>query len=199
MRDLSCPGRARDAALAELGAILRRGLSRALAGWVRTSGREFEALADDFVQEALLKILDGLEGFRGLSRFTTWAHKIAVREALSELRRRRWKDISLDEAVKSGHVRMTVEDSGREADLTFSLEWLRRAMEEDLTEKQRSALLAVVFGGMPFEEAARRMGTNRNAMYKLLHDARLRLRRRLTREGMSVHDIMAGTGQAGMG
>ncbi|MDH4136346.1 MAG: hypothetical protein OEW09_06480, partial [Anaerolineae bacterium] len=48
-----------------------------------------------------VKILDGLDSFRGESRFTTWAQKIAVRVAFTELRRHRWRDVSLDEMTGS--------------------------------------------------------------------------------------------------
>jgi RNA polymerase sigma-70 factor (ECF subfamily) len=75
-----------------------------------------------------------------------------------------------------------------------ALELLRTMMAEELSDKQRQALAAVALGGMPLEEAARRMGTNRNALYKLIHDARVRLKRRLAAEGMSPRDIMTGTG-----
>jgi RNA polymerase sigma-70 factor (ECF subfamily) len=71
------------------------------------------------------------------------------------------------------------------------LERLRRVMAEELTEKQRQAMAAVVIKSMPLEEVARRMGTNRNALYKLMHDARLRLKRRLAQEGLTPEDVLA--------
>ena len=81
---LKSPGPSQERALAELRAILIRGLKYALRSWRKTAGRDFEALAEDFCQEALLRILDNLDSFEGRSRFTTWAHKIAVRVALIE-------------------------------------------------------------------------------------------------------------------
>jgi len=53
---------------------------------------------------------------------------------------------------------------------------LLQVMQHELTEKQPKALMAVAVQGMPLEEVARRMGTERNAMYKLLHDARVKLK-----------------------
>ena len=44
---------------------------------------------------------------------------------------------------------------------------------------------------MPLEEVANRMGTNRNALYKLLHDARQRLKKKLEEEGLSPQDVLA--------
>jgi hypothetical protein len=35
------------------------------------------------------------------------------------------------------------------------------------------------------------MGTNRNALYKLMHDTRLRLKRRLAQEGLTPEDVLA--------
>jgi RNA polymerase sigma-70 factor (ECF subfamily) len=71
------------------------------------------------------------------------------------------------------------------------LDMVQRMMMEELTSRQRQAMLAVMVNGMPLEEVARRMGTNRNALYKLLHDARQRMQQRLRAQGLSVQDLMA--------
>jgi RNA polymerase sigma-70 factor (ECF subfamily) len=193
---LRVAGTARDAALADLRAILLAGLRQALRGWVRTSGREFAALAEDFAQEALLLVLKHLDTFRGQSRFTSWAHKIAVRVALTELRRRHWQDVSLDSLMQSGPAQMfsnlAAQRPVAQAERSGAMEMLRRMMAEELTEKQRMALAAVALHGMPLEEAARRLGTNRNALYKLLHDARVRLKGRFARDGVEPQDMMSG-------
>ncbi len=68
---------------------------------------------------------------------------------------------------------------------------MRRIIDEELTDRQRLAMTAVALKGMPLEEVARRMGTERNALYKLLHDGRLRLKRRLEREGMLIPELLA--------
>ena len=195
---LKSPGAERDRALAELRALLVRGLNYALRGWRRTAGRDFEALAEDFCQEALLRILDNLDSFEGRSRFTTWAHKIAVRVALTELRRKRWQDVSLDKLVAEDGAEsmMSTDEAGpeTEAERTDLMAWMKRIMMEELTEKQRKAIAAIAFGGMPLEEVARRMDTNRNALYKVIHDGRVRLKRRLAREGMNPQDILESMG-----
>jgi len=59
-----------------------------------------------------------------------------------------------------------------------------------LTARQRRALVAVAIHGMPLEEVARRMGTNRNALYKLLHEARQRLKNRMLVAGVSPQDVL---------
>ncbi|OHD73196.1 MAG: hypothetical protein A2V99_18740 [Spirochaetes bacterium RBG_16_67_19] len=193
---LGAAGPGRESALADLRAVLLAGLRQALRGWVRTSGREFAALAEDFAQEALLLVLKNLEAFRGLSRFTTWANKIAVRVALTELRRRRWQDVSLDSLMESGLDRMFSDSAAQrpvaQVERSGAMQMLQRMMAEELTEKQRTALAAVALHGMPLEEVARRLGTNRNALYKLLHDARVRLKGRFARDGVKPQDMMSG-------
>ena len=195
---LKSPGSERERALADLRALLVRGLHYALKDWRRTAGRDFEALAEDFCQEALIRILDNLDSFEGRSRFTTWAHKIAVRVALTELRRKRWEDVSLDKLVADAGAESMM-GSGEagpetEAERNDMLAWVKRIMAEELTDRQRRAIAAIAFGGMPLEEVARRMDTNRNALYKLIHDVRVRLKRRLAREGMNPQDILESMG-----
>jgi RNA polymerase sigma-70 factor (ECF subfamily) len=71
------------------------------------------------------------------------------------------------------------------------METLHRLIATELTDRQRQALVAVRIGGMPLEEVAHRMGTNRNALYKLLHDARQRLKKKMEEEGLSAEDVLA--------
>jgi RNA polymerase sigma-70 factor (ECF subfamily) len=183
-------GPKKDEALADLRIVLVRGLRAALRG--QSSGVELSV--EDFVQEALIRILDNLDSFRGESRFTTWAHKICVRTAFAELRRRRWRDVSLEEAIHGREESVNtpadpLADPERAATQRTVMTEFRRFIDEELTDRQRRALLAAL-GGMHLEEVARRMGTNRNALYKLLHDARKRLKRRMTAEGLSPQDVL---------
>ncbi len=90
-------GPQQDEALADLRTTLTRGLHYALIN--RVPANQLDDLVEDFSQDALVKILDNLDTFRGESRFTTWAQKIAVRVALTELRRQRWKDISIEDLL----------------------------------------------------------------------------------------------------
>jgi RNA polymerase sigma-70 factor (ECF subfamily) len=187
----------RDQALADLRAFLVRGLRYAMADY---SGVD-EAVIEDFVQDALLRILDNLDSFRGESRFTTWAQKIAVRVGLTELRRRRWRDVSLDKMVESqglDFVPDVLVDQSAPPDQQVVqrnfLDTLQRIIATELTDKQRQALVVTQIQGMPLEEVARRMGSNRNALYKLLHDARQRLKKRMEAEGLSPQDVLAAFG-----
>ena len=70
------------------------------------------------------------------------------------------------------------------AEQTDMIDHIRHILDQELTPKQREALVLLGIQDLPLEEAARRMKTNRNALYKLLHDARLRLKQRLIAEGI---------------
>ncbi len=185
-------------AIEDLRAIILRGLPYALAGKLPTNSPEFEALADEVAQETLLRVLDHLHTFEGRSAFTTWVHKIAVRGALTELRRRRWRDVPLPEMEmdnESDSPTNEMPDDKPSPEVAVErqdlMQRVNRIIMEELTEKQRQALMAVAMKGMPLEEAARRMGMNRNALYKLIHDARLRLKRRLEADGLTTQQVLA--------
>jgi RNA polymerase sigma-70 factor, ECF subfamily len=186
-------GPTRDEALAELRVVLMRGLKAVLGG----QASRVESSVEDFVQEALIKILDNLDSFRGECHFTTWAQKICVRTAFAEMRRSRWRDVSLDEVISQPEGNTAADpqlDPERAATQTMIMEKFRRFIDEELTDRQRTALLAAL-GGMPLEAVADRMNTNRNALYKLLHDARKRLRRRMSAEMLSPQDVLGAFGE----
>lgn len=197
LADLESSGPARETALADLRAIIDQGLPYALSRWLSPSDPRFADLAEEVIQETLLRVLDHRHTFEGRSKFTTWVHKIAIRIALTELRRKRWKDYSLDEMVEkmeSGANPGLLEESGfnpetrtEQADVMARI---RRVIDEDLTEKQRTAMLAVAVAGMPIDVVASKMEMKRNALYKLMHDARLRLRRSLAEEGLSFETLI---------
>ena len=196
--DLRSSGSEQDAALEDLRGKIRKGLPYSLSKWLTHSDPNFDSLADEVVQETLLRVLDHFESFEGRSKFTTWAHKIAIRIALTELRRKRWEDVSLDEMVEgddgsSGLDRfaaMTTNPdlSAEQADIMARIQ---QVIKDDLSEKQRTALLAIGVQGMPIEEVARRMNMKSNALYKLLHDARLKLKKSMVTEGFSTEELLA--------
>ena len=112
--------------------------------------------------------------------------------------RKRWEDVSLDEMVEgddgsSGLDRfaaMTTNPdlSAEQADIMARIQ---QVIKDDLSEKQRTALLAIGVQGMPIEEVARSMNMKRNALYKLLHDARLKLKKSMVTEGFSTEELLA--------
>jgi RNA polymerase sigma-70 factor (ECF subfamily) len=184
-------------AIEDLRGILVRGLRFTLSS--RVDG-DLSMLVDDFAQDSIVRILDKLDTFRGESRFTTWAQKIAVRVAFSEMRRQRWKDISLQDLMPAdsdfGDFTPTIlSDPGpnpeQQSTQQSMVELVMRLVQEELTNRQREAIMALMVGGMPLEEVAHRMNTNRNALYKLIHDARKRLQDRLKKEGLTPGEVLA--------
>lgn len=198
LTDLQADGPQREEALSELGKVILAGLPYALSRWLSPQDPRFAPFAEEVMQETLMRVVTKLDTFEGRSLFTTWVYTIAVRVALTELRKAKWKEVSLEEIVAGKEN----DDEPREMpDLKAGVEttvekqemmaMLFRVMQEDLTERQRTALMAVSVRGMPLEEVARRMGTERNTLYKLLHDARLKLRKRLEKAGFSSSEILA--------
>lgn len=187
---LTADGSERDRAIAELSRLLVRGLAKSLSH--RYGGG---VAVEDVVQEAMLRILASLDQFAGRSRFTTWAMTIATRIGISELRRKHYRDVPLESAPQGGGLRIDVPmagggAAGEDLDRHRVLEVLRRLIETALTERQREATQGVL-EGLPVEEIARRTGSNRNAVYKLVHDARMRLRDGLESAGISASDVEA--------
>jgi RNA polymerase sigma-70 factor (ECF subfamily) len=116
--------------------------------------------------------------------------------ALTELRRLRWHDASLEEALErheqTGCRKDAFADEEPPEELSKradALALVRKFIDQELTDKQRLAMTVVMFEGMPLEEAARRMGTNRGALYKLMYDARKRLKRRME-EGPCPQELL---------
>lgn len=197
LKDLRAGGIQRDDALADLRALLLRTLPQGIAGWLSPENPEFGPFIEDLAQETLLRVLDRLDTFEGRSQFTTWVYKISIRVALNELRRRRWRDVSLeglteDEAEDSAPYQFASFEPGPAAivERTDILQRVQQIAMEELTERQRAAMHAINMQGVPMEVVAQRMGTNRNALYKLLHDARLRLKHRLQREGLPPKELL---------
>ncbi len=149
----------------------------------------------DLVQESLARILKSLDSFRGDSAFTTWATGIATRVAFTELRRRAVRARGTDafddvqEEVRRLEADAPAPDEvASSRDLTRAL---RQAISTQLTERQRVAILSEL-RGIPTIEIADRMETNQNALYKLTHDARKKLKAALLEAGFeaeSIHEL----------
>lgn len=182
---LASDGRPLASALEDLRPVLLRALQVTLAPRV---DRGADALAQDLVQDALLQVRDRADQFRGDARFTTWAQKVAVHLALSELRRKRWEDVPLD-AVVANPPRTLDPGADIRMERAETVDLVRMLIATALTERQSTALQAVL-AGMPMDEVARRLDTNRNALYKLLHDARLRLRKAFEERGLTPDDLL---------
>lgn len=188
-------GPAHEMAVTALRALLLRGLRFSLANKLNA---DFDAITEDFAQEAVLKVIDKRDTFRGESKFTTWAQKVAVRVALSELRRQRWRDLSLEQLTEradgSTFIPLELADEAPSPEEKTSRRGMvaavGRIITERLTPRQNQALTELMVYGLPVDQVADNMDTNRNALYKLVHDARLRLKRALADEGLSAEEIL---------
>ena len=188
--NLRSTGDVQEQSLAKLNKILVGGLRRSFQG----KGVD-EAFCEDIAQESVLKILEKLDQFEGRSRFTTWAMSIAIRRATSELRKRHFRNVSLSNLTDGEQLQIEVPDESAELPEDAEqrrnvLSKLKELIEGKLSDKQRVALQAGL-GGMPVEEIARRTDSNRNAVYKLVHDARQKLKRELENAGYDAAAIQA--------
>lgn len=167
-------------------AVLRAKLMRAMSHKLKEMYQVDDAFVEDVTQEALIVVVNKLDSFRGESSFFTWVCAIAVRLAMAEVRRKRWKDYSLD--ALSADVDFEPPASGDFTEsiaAADSLDRVRMSIMTTLTEKQRTALLAEL-DGMTTDEIARRFGTTRGAIYKLTHDARKALIKDLRKKGFDL-------------
>lgn len=202
VRELGAAGGEQAAALADLRAYLLRAARYALrrhrGRLAHVSPADLDQMAEDCAQEALLAILEHLKDFRGDSRFTTWAYKFAINTALVAGRREAWKHVSLDALLdQAGSSKWLVEaqtaagDPEQAARRAETWAVLREVMDHDLTERQRQALKSIVADDVPLDELVRHWGSNRNAVYKLLHDARRKLKSRLEARGFAPREVLA--------
>jgi RNA polymerase sigma-70 factor (ECF subfamily) len=181
-------GATRDAAIAELHALLLRGALHELRRreYLRShvARKELEDLAHQATDDALTALLAKLDTFRGESRFTTWAYKFVVLEAGVKARRRAWRgrEVALDDDSwrELADQRPTAHQSVEESDL---LRAIVDAVETGLTAHQREVFTALALNEIPIDVLAERLTTTRGALYKTLHDARRKLRRMLEDAG----------------
>ncbi|MGN6575386.1 MAG: RNA polymerase sigma factor [Nocardioides sp.] len=141
-----------------------------------------EELAHQAADEAMVAVLAKLSTFEGRSRFTTWAYKFAILQAATEVRSVAWRSrqVLLDDADVTVDLGPSVEQYAEGADLARAV---RRAINDALTPHQRRVMLALLVDGVPIDVLAERLGTKRNALYKTLHDARVRVRAHLAASG----------------
>jgi RNA polymerase sigma-70 factor, ECF subfamily len=151
------------------------------------AGPEFDDLAQQAADDALIKVLDKLDDFRGLSRFTTWAYKFVMFEVSAKVARHAWRRQSPN--TEEPEWDQLPDLLGLRPDDWLEqrarLEALSQAIGE-LTERQREVFVAVALNDVPIDVLALKLGTNRNAVYKNLFDARRRLRARMAAAGHPV-------------
>jgi len=183
-----------EQAVAKLHGVLRRAalheLHRRHAQLPELAGQEFDDVAHQCADDALVNVLAKIDDFKGLSRFTTWAYKFAIFEVSSTLGRHAWQrhppsreDLELSELPDSLAPRPSEQAERRE-----QLDVLRKAIEDDLTPRQQQVFIAIALNDMPIDVLALKLDSNRNAIYKNLFDARRKLRDSLAAAGYPLTD-----------
>lgn len=210
LHDLKASGATQEAAIADLRELLLRAalyfFSRNLSDFAGKTGDETLQQAEDCAQDALIAVMDHLADFRGDSKFSTWAYKFAINIALMAARRERWRGVSLDEIASSSESHFfegilqdkadgaAPEESAMQGEVR---EILQDVIKSDLTDRQRQVLSMMVFNEVPLDEVVRYLGTNRNAVYKLLHDARRKIKSSLQARGFEVGEMLNLFGASG--
>lgn len=186
---LNAGGPEREAAVVELHALLLKAarfeVNRRRDSLPHLRGGDHEDLAQQSADDALLAVLGKLDQFRGESRFTTWAYKFALLEAGVKVRRRAWqgREVPLEDQAWAvlADARRGVAHETETRDLIAAL---GEEIERSLSPHQRAVLVAVTLNDVPIDVLAERLGSNRGALYKTLHDARRKLRRALAERGL---------------
>jgi len=178
-------------AVARLHAVLVRvavhELSRRRGQLGAIAGPELDDLAQQAADDALVSILRRHEDFRGLSRFTTWAYKFVIFEVSGKVARHAWRrrTPSDDEPAWDEVPDRLTPRPGDRLEQREQLEILSTAIGE-LTDRQHEVFVAVALNDIPIDVLALQLGSNRNAIYKNLFDARRTLRGRLAAAGHPV-------------
>jgi RNA polymerase sigma-70 factor (ECF subfamily) len=191
LRCLRADGATRDDAIARLHGLLlgaaRFEVARRRPSLPHLRGDELDDIANEAADDALMSVLRRLDDFRGASRFTTWVYKFALLDAAVKLRKRAWqgREVPLEPEGWGLFSSSDLEPDG-EAEQTELLEAIRSAIADVLTPHQRRVLVALALNGVPIDVLAERLNTNRGALYKTLHDARRKLRKRLGERGFAL-------------
>jgi RNA polymerase sigma-70 factor (ECF subfamily) len=189
--DLEDSGQRHDEAVARLHELLlsaaRFEVNRRHATLPHLRGDDFDDLAMQSADDALVAVLSKLDSYRGDSKFTTWAYKFALLEAAVKLRRRAWqgREVPLEPETWPLFASETASpESSAESGELFGE--LQKAIADELTVHQREVLVATTLNGVPIDVLAERLHTARGALYKTLHDARRKLRACLANRGMTI-------------
>jgi len=154
------------------------------------SGPELDDVAQQCADDAMMKILARIDDFEGLSRFTTWAYKFVIFEVSSKVARHAWQHHppSAEEPTWERLPDTLTPKPGDQAERREQLAALVKAVEEDLTPRQREVFVAIALNDVSIDVLALQLDSNRNAIYKNLFDARRKLRASLAAAGRPLSD-----------
>jgi RNA polymerase sigma-70 factor (ECF subfamily) len=149
------------------------------------TGPELTDVAHQAADDAMLAILAKLAAFRGESRFMTWAYRFVILEVSSKLGRHYWRNppVTLDAGQWERLPDRFGIDPAQHAESAGILAEVRRVVDDELTSHQRRIFTAVVVDQIPADAVAARLGLRRNAIYKVIFDARRKIREALVAKG----------------
>ena len=190
VRSLAAGSPSCETATGELHGLLLRAAHAEAArrsGYNGVAGVELEDLATQAASDAVLSILRRLDSFRGDSRFTTWAYKFVILEVSSKFARHAWRrgDVHPDPEAWERLPDVLGVAPEASAEARELLQTVRQGVDQALTPHQRRVFVAVVVHAMPLDALVAELGTNRNAIYKVMFDARRKLRTYLDEQGFS--------------
>jgi RNA polymerase sigma-70 factor, ECF subfamily len=183
-----------EQAVARLHEVLRRAtlheLHRRSGQLPGLAGPEFDDVAHQCADDALVNVLARIDEFKGLSRFTTWAYAFVIFEVSSKVARHAWQrhppsreDLELTEFPDS-----LIPQPSDQVERREQLAALKKAIHENLTPRQREVFVAIALNDVPIDVLALELDSNRNALYKNLFDARRKLRDGLVAAGYPLID-----------
>jgi RNA polymerase sigma-70 factor (ECF subfamily) len=155
------------------------------SGSTPVTGPELTDVAHQAADDAMLAILAKLAGFRGESRFMTWAYRFVILEVSGKLGRHYWRNplVTLDAGQWERLPDRLGINPEQHAETASILAEVRRVVEDELTVHQRRVFVAIVVDGIPLDALAARLSLQRNAIYKVIFDARRKIRRALVVKG----------------
>ena len=165
--------------------VARHEAQRRRGSLPRAVADDLDDLSRQAADDALAAVLGKLDEYRGASRFTTWACKFAIFEVSTSLRRAAWRgrSITIGDAAWDDMADRLPDEPGAGLNVRELLAAVEHAVAAVLTPRQRDVFVSVVVLEVPVDVVADRHGSSRGATYKVLHDARRKLRRSLAEQG----------------
>ena len=142
--------------------------------------------ADELTQEVFLKVVRGLAGFRGKSRFATWLYRVTMNTVYGFLAQQKRSPV-----VFTGQLPVRFDRSnGRPecAAMRAELDAAIAAALRDLAPTLRAAIVLTAMQGLNVRTAAQVEGCSIGTMYWRIYEARRFLHRRLEQFYFLYHE-----------
>jgi len=197
-------------AFTDLGAFLRYYLlndiyqrSNSVAALAPLAPVELEAVTDEIVQEALIRIYKNVANFVDQGSFLNFALVIARRILIDEFRKKQWTTMPLtplaqahsEEEERTSMPTLDELPDPKQTLTSVDAVWLEMAqivydaIRHDLSESQAQAFLAYEFWNMSTKQIAPFMDRTPMAVDQLRHQARLKIKLRLEAHGYTREDL----------